>query len=76
MTCRFSPKLSDEEVEEKNGMVTLIVTIEEELLRRVDASLQTDLAAEGVAKVEEGLHFNTHNEPGELSHVMEYQSLV
>ena len=57
-------------------MVTLIVTIEEELLRRVDASLQPDLAAEGVAKVEEGLHFNTHNEPGELSHVMEYQSLV
>ena len=58
-------------MEEKNGMVTLIVTMEEELLRRVDASLQPDLAAESIAKVEEeGLHFITNNEPGEPSHVM------
>ena len=68
--------MSDEEMEEKNRMVTLIVTIDEELLRRVDASLQPDLAAEGVAKVEEELHFITNNEPGEFSYVMEYQSLV
>ena len=68
--------MSDEEIEEKNGMVTLVVTIEEELLRRVDASLQPDLAAEDITKVEEGLHFITNNELGELSHVMEYQSLV
>ena len=46
--------MSGEEVEEKNGMVTLIVTIDKELLRRVDARLQSDLGAEGVAKVEEG----------------------
>ena len=58
-------------MEEKNGVVTLIVTMDEELLRRVDASLQTDLAAEGIAKAEEkGLHFITNNEPGEPSHVM------
>ena len=56
-------------MEEKNRMVTLIVTIDEELLRRVDASLQPDLAAEGVAKVEEGLHFITNNEPGEFSYM-------
>ena len=61
--------MSDEEMEEKNRMVTLIVTIDEELLRRVDASLQPDLAAEGVAKVEEGLHFITNNEPGEFSYM-------
>ena len=57
-------------------MVTLIVTMDEELLRRVDASLQPDLAAEGITKEEEGLQFITNNELGELSHVMEYQSLV
>ena len=56
-------------MEEKNRMVTLIVTIDEELLRRVDASLQPDLAAEGVAKVEEGLHIITNNEPGEFSYM-------
>ena len=57
-------------------MVTLIVTIEEELLRRVDASLQPDFGTEGDANVEEGLDCITNNEPGELSHVVEYQTLI
>ena len=52
-------------MEEKNGIVTLVVTMEEELLRRVNASLHPNLAAEDIAKVEEGLHFITNNELGE-----------
>ena len=35
-----------EEMEEKNGMVSLIVTIDEELLRRAEAPLQPDVGAE------------------------------
>ena len=54
-------------MEEKNGMVKLIVTMEEELLRRVAAPLQPDLGTEGIANVEKGLNFITNNEPGELS---------
>ena len=34
--------MSDEEMEENNRMIKLIVTIDEELLRRVDASLHPD----------------------------------
>ena len=34
-----------------DGMVTLAVTIEEELLRRMDATVQPDLAAEGRVEV-------------------------
>ena len=64
--------------EKEEGMVTLVVTIDEELLRRFDTSLHLlgekegetsdpDLAAEGInrVEVEEGeLHFITNNEPG------------
>ena len=63
-------------MEEKNGVVTLIVTMDEELLRRVDASLHPDFGSEGDANVEEGLNCITNNEPGELSHVVEYQTLI
>ena len=34
-------------------MVTIVVTIEEELLRMMDASIQPDLAAEGNTREEE-----------------------
>ena len=47
-------------------MVTLVVAIDRELLRRVNASLHPDLAAEGIARVqvgEEGLHFIRKNVP-------------
>ena len=57
-------------------MVTLVVTIEEEWLRRVDASLQTVWGTEGDANVEEGLDCILNIEPGELSHVVEYQTLI
>ena len=68
-------QLKSEEKEE--GMVTLVVTIDEELLRRFDTSLHLgekegetsnpDPAAEGISRVEVGekeLHFITNNEPG------------
>ena len=35
-------KLSDDNLEGENGMVTIVVTVDEELLRRID------LAAEGI----------------------------
>ena len=44
---------------EKKEMVTLVVAIEEELLRRVEAS-------EGI--MDEGLHVFTCNETGRLLH--------
>ena len=63
--------------EKAEGMVTLVVTIDEELLRRFDTSLHLgekegetsdpDLAAEGINRVEVGekeLHSITNNEPG------------
>ena len=57
--------MSDEEMEEKNEMVTLVVTIDKELLRMVDPSLQPNFGTEGIATVEEGLNFITNNEPEE-----------
>ena len=59
--------MSDEETEEKNRMVNLIVTIDEELLRRMDTAVHPDLVAEGITRVEvgeEGLHFIKNREPG------------
>ena len=60
--------LLGEKLEEGGGMVTLVVAIDRELLRRVNASLHPDLAAEGIARVEvEGLHFIRKSVPeGEL----------
>ena len=37
----------------ENGMVTIVVAIEEELLRMMDASIQPDLVAEGNTREEE-----------------------
>ena len=54
-------KLSDEESEEKNGMVTFVVSIDEELLRRVEAS-------EEITRMDEGPHSITSNETGKLLH--------
>ena len=54
-------------MEEKKEVVTLIVTIDEELLRRMDTAVQPTLAAEGITRVElgeEGLHFITTAETG------------
>ena len=68
--------MPDEEMEEKNRMVKLVVTIDEELLRRVDTSLQPDLAAEGIENVEKGLNFITNSEPCEISHVPECQTFA
>ena len=42
----------------------LVVTIDRELLRRVDASVKADLAAEDIARMDEGLHFITATETG------------
>ena len=45
----------------------MIVTIDEELLRRMDTAVQPDLAADGITRVEvgeEGLHFITQKETG------------
>ena len=53
--------------EEKNRMVNLIVTIDAELLRRMDTAVHPDLAAEGITRVEvgeKGLHFIRNNDPG------------
>ena len=57
-------KLSDDNLEGENGMVTIVVAVDEELLRRMDASVHPDLAAEGQTRQkekvevgEEGLHF-------------------
>ena len=47
-----------------DGMVTLVVTIEEELLRRIEASIQPDLVAEGNSREEvevEGVNLVTTN---------------
>ena len=56
-------KLSVDEPEEKKGMVTLVVTIEKELLKRIDANVQPNLEAEGItSKVE--VEAPTKNEPG------------
>ena len=38
---------------EENRMVTIVVTIEQELLRIMDASIQPDLVAEGNTREEE-----------------------
>ena len=44
-------------------MVTLVVTIEKELLKRIDANVQPNLEAEGItSKVE--VEAPTKNEPG------------
>ena len=52
-------------MEEKKGMVTLIVTIDEELLRRVDTPLQPEMVAEGITREGgEGLRFITTTETG------------
>ena len=63
--------LLGEKLEEGGGMVTLVVAIDRELLRRVNASLHPDLAAEGIARVEvEGLHLIRRNVPeGELQKI-------
>ena len=56
-------KLSVDEPEERKGMVTLVVTIEKELLKRIDANVQPNLEAEGItSKVE--VEAPTNNEPG------------
>ena len=55
-------------------MVTLIVTIEEELLRRMDTAVQPDLAADGITREgEEGLHFITTTETGSIHVTPKYQ---
>ena len=57
-------------------MVTLIVTIDEELLRRVDAHLHPDLEAEDITREgEEGLHFITTTETGYI-HMSLLEQLV
>ena len=59
------------EPEEKKGMVTLVVTIEKELLKRIDANVQPNLEAEGITRVEvgeEGLHFISERERGQCLH--------
>ena len=61
---------SDEGLEEENGKVTLFVTIDKELLRRLEASDHPDLATGGITRVEEGLHFMKNSQPGEFSHEM------
>ena len=59
----FFSKLLVDEPEEKIGMVTLVVTIDEELLKRIDANVQPNLEAEGItSKVE--VEAPTKNEPG------------
>ena len=56
-------KLSVDEPEVKKGMVTLVVTIEKELLKRIDANVQLNLEAVDItSKVE--VEAPTKNEPG------------
>ena len=50
-------QLESEENEEENKMVTIAVTIDEQLLRRLEASLYLG---------EEGLHFVRERDSGEL----------
>ena len=56
--------------EEENGKVALGITIDEELLRRLEASDHPDLATGGITRVEPGeerLHCISDQQPGELS---------
>ena len=55
-------QLESEENEEENKMVTLAVTIDEQLLRRLETSLHLE---------EEGLHFIKERETGELQNIHE-----
>ena len=49
---------------EEDGMVTLVVTIDEELLRRIKTSGYPDFAAEPTTKTEVEGEAPTKNEPG------------
>ena len=51
--------------EEEYGMVSLIVTIDEELLRRIETSGHPDFGAERTAYAEVGEESTKENEPGE-----------
>ena len=49
---------------EEDGMVTLVVTIDEELLRRIETSGYPDFAAEPTAEAVVEEEAPTKNEPG------------
>ena len=44
----------DKNGKEEKGMVTIVVTIDEELLKRIEASVHPDSAAEELTKAEVG----------------------
>ena len=54
----------DREEEENNGKVAIVVAIDEELLKRIEASVHPDLATEGASTSVEGLHFIRSNPSG------------
>ena len=58
----------DREKEEKNGKVAIVVTIDEELLKRIEASVHPDLATENnstsIDGGDKGLHFIRNNPSG------------
>merc|ERR1712192_176807 len=57
----------DDVEEEENGKVALVVTIDKELLRRLEASDHPDFAIEDITRVEVGeerLHLFSDQEPG------------
>ena len=60
---------SDEELKVENGKVTLFVTIDKELLRRLETSDHPDLATEGITRVET----IKNSQPGEFSNEMEHE---
>ena len=51
--------------EEDPRMVTLIVTVDEELLKRIETFVHPDVAAEPTTKAEVGEEAATKDEPGE-----------
>ena len=66
MLASLPPAGDEENKKEDDGrMVSLIVTVDEELLRRIETSVHLDFAGELTTKVA-GEHATTKNEPGKL----------
>ena len=64
VASRLPPSEDDENNEEQDGMVTLIVTIEEKLLKRIEASGYPNFSTEPTTKAEVEEEAPTQNEPG------------
>ena len=64
VASRLPPSGDDKNNEKEDGMVTLVVTIEEELLRRIEASGYPDFSTDPTTKAEVEGEAPPENEPG------------